>query len=92
MLRPRTNTLGPGATGLAADAFYTVAGQGFGKVKHWNVENAYPVSWKLGDLKTSSSDAAIETLEIAHHGLSLSHVDALTPMSLTAGASDLIPL
>jgi hypothetical protein len=31
----------------------------------------------------------IETLEVAHHGLSLSY-EVGTPMSLVAGASDLV--
>ncbi len=77
-----------GAMGGASDTFMSVAGQGFGKVKHWDIENAYPVSWELSSLSTSSTDLAIETLEIAHHGLTLSY-EVLTPMSLTAGLSGL---
>ena len=55
----------------------------YGLVKRWNIENAYPVSWKLSDLNTSSTDSvAIETLELAHDGLSLSTMMG-TPMSIT---------
>jgi phage tail-like protein len=69
---------------------YTALGRGFGKVKHWDVEDAFPVKWELSDLKTSAgTEAAIETLEVAHHGLSLSY-EVLTPMSLAAGAADLV--
>ena len=71
------------------DKFVTAMGGGFGKIKHWNVENAYPVQWKASDLDTMSEKLVIETLEIAHHGLSLDY-EVLTPMSMTAGASGLI--
>lgn len=78
------------AAGLGAGSlFFTLAGQGFGKVKHWDIEDAYPVSWEISSLSTSSTDVAIETLEIAHHGLSLSY-EVLTPMSLTAGLGGLV--
>lgn len=71
------------------DEFLTAMGGGFGKIKHWNIEDAYPVQWKVSDLNTMSEKLAIETLEIAHHGLSLDY-EILTPMSMTAGASGLI--
>jgi phage tail-like protein len=58
-------------------------GSGMGKAKHWNVENAYPIKWELSSLNTSTStEVAIETLQIAHHGLSLSY-EVGTPLSLT---------
>jgi phage tail-like protein len=79
------------AAGGATDTTMTMMGQGFGKVKHWDVEDAYPARWKLSDLDTSSAKAAIETLEIAHHGLSLSY-ETLTPMSAVGGAAGLISL
>ena len=69
------------ATAMGADA--DAWGQGFGKVKHWDVVDAYPVKWKMDDLSTSSKKTVIETLEIAHHGLTLSY-EALTPMSLVS--------
>jgi phage tail-like protein len=63
-------------------------GPGYGVVKNWSVEDAYPIRWKSSGLDVSSGEAVIETLEIAHHGLSLGY-DALRPMSLTAGVSSL---
>jgi phage tail-like protein len=59
-------------------------GRWLGKVKHWDLEDAYPVRWELSTLTTSGNDTAIETLEIAHHGLSLSY-EVLSPMGVTAG-------
>lgn len=37
-------------------------------VKTWEVTEAYPVKWTGPDLKASSMDVAIETLELAHQG------------------------
>jgi phage tail-like protein len=75
--------------GEAFENFLTAFGQGFGKVKHWDVENAFPVNWSLADLDSSSAEASIESIEIAHHGVSLSY-EVLTPMSLTSSASGFI--
>lgn len=77
-----------GAAGLESDTFMTVAGQGFGKVKHWDVVDAFPVKWQMSSLDASSGKTVIETLEIAHQGLSLSH-ETLTPMSLVASPGGL---
>ncbi len=38
-------------------------------VKRWNLINAFPVKWIGPDLKASSSEIAIETLEITHEGI-----------------------
>ncbi len=38
-------------------------------VRQWTLKNAYPVKWKGPNLKSDSSQVAIETLEIAHHGI-----------------------
>lgn len=38
-------------------------------VKQWSVREAYPVKWTGPDLKAESGSVAVETLEIAHHGL-----------------------
>ncbi|MBN2145909.1 MAG: phage tail protein [Anaerolineales bacterium] len=60
------------------------AGSGFGKIKHWDVENAFPVKWEIDELNTSKAETVVfETLKIAHHGLSLSY-EVGTPMSLAA--------
>jgi phage tail-like protein len=36
----------------------------------WNFTGAYPVRWNGPELRAGSSAVAIETLELAHHGLS----------------------
>jgi phage tail-like protein len=51
------------------------------KAKHWNVLSAFPVKYTGPDLKADSAEAAIETVEIAHHGLELS-LEVMTPMRL----------
>jgi phage tail-like protein len=40
-------------------------------VKRWNVTAGFPVKWEGPALNVESSQASIETLEIAHHGLAL---------------------
>jgi len=40
-------------------------------VRCWSVMDAFPVRWEGPQLNTESSQVAIETLEIAHHGLKL---------------------
>lgn len=35
----------------------------------WNFAAAYPVKWTGPSLKAGSSETAVETLELAHHGL-----------------------
>ncbi len=40
-------------------------------VRQWSLEQAYPVKWKGPDLKSDNSQVAIETIEIAHHGIKL---------------------
>ena len=37
-------------------------------VKTWEVTEAYPVKWTGPDMRASSMDVAIETLELAHRG------------------------
>ncbi len=73
-----------GAPGHSLVSMLTSSGLGI--IKRWNIENAYPVSWKLSDLNVSSFDSvAIETIEIAHTGISLDII-AGTPMSITGTA------
>lgn len=55
------------------------------KAKHWDVYEAYPVRWVGPDLDTSSKQVAVETIEIAHSGLSLSFIVG-TPMGGATGA------
>ncbi|MCS7060131.1 MAG: phage tail protein [Anaerolineae bacterium] len=42
------------------------------KVKQWDVYEAFPVRWSGADLSTDTLQVAIESLEIAHHGMTLS--------------------
>ena len=42
-------------------------------VKQWDFQGAYPVKWSGPDLRTDAGAVAVETLEIAHHGLIVSH-------------------
>lgn len=42
------------------------------KVKQWDVYDAFPVRWSGADLSTDTLQVAIESLEIAHHGMLLS--------------------
>jgi phage tail-like protein len=44
---------------------------GWEETKRWNLERAYPITWKGPSLKADSKKVAIETLTIAFHGLSL---------------------
>ncbi len=50
------------------------------KVKQWDVYDAYPVRWSSTDLSTDSLQVAIETLEIAHHGIATSYEEG-NPLS-----------
>jgi phage tail-like protein len=36
--------------------------------KRWNVHGAYPVKWNVSELKATSNDYLIETIELAHTG------------------------
>ena len=39
------------------------------KVWAWQLDWALPVKWQLGDLDAGTTQVAMETLELAHHGL-----------------------
>ena len=76
-----------GAPGMSA--LSVVTSGGYGVVKRWNIENAYPLRWKLSDLSVSNTEAvAVETVEIAHEGISLSPIMG-TPMSITGTVTSL---
>lgn len=47
---------------------YDVAGN---ELMHWNFLNAYPVKWIGPQLRAADAVAAIETLELAHEGMTL---------------------
>jgi phage tail-like protein len=70
-----------GAAGMnLAGMVSSLFGSGYGVVKRWNIEKAFPVSWRISDLNVDdTSSVVIETLEIAHEGISLSMI-AGTPL------------
>lgn len=41
------------------------------KSKRWNLSNAYPTRWQAGEFRTDSNQTFVETLEIVHHGLTI---------------------
>ena len=43
------------------------------KVKRWDLERAYPIKWTGPDFKADSNQVAIESLEIVHHGMTLTN-------------------
>lgn len=61
---------------------------GFAKVKHWDVEGAFPVRWSGPEMSTSSGETAIEEIEIAHHGLTMSVIEASSPFNPLAMAME----
>lgn len=70
-----------GAPGMNLASALGMSSSGYGVVKQWNVEGAYPVSWNISDLDVNNTESAvIESIEIAHSGISLSPI-AGTPMS-----------
>lgn len=40
-------------------------------LRQWNLAQAFPVKWTGPDLKSDSTQIAVETLELVHHGLSI---------------------
>ena len=40
-----------------------------GEKWRWNVQNAFPVKWTGPEFKADGAAVAIETLELAHHGI-----------------------
>jgi phage tail-like protein len=40
-------------------------------LRRWNITQGFPVKWEGPQLNTETNQVTIETLEIAHHGLSL---------------------
>ena len=56
-------------------------GSGYGVAKRWNIEKAFPVSWKISDLDVNNtSSVVIETLEIAYEGIELSRLAGIPMM------------
>jgi len=65
-----------GGAGMNLASMVTsLAGSGYGVVKRWNVEKAFPVSWQISNLNVNdTSSVVIESLQIAHEGISLSKI------------------
>ena len=49
-------------------AAITLIGPGGGRLRAWEFDGAFPVKWKGPDFAVSSTDMAVEELEITHHG------------------------
>jgi phage tail-like protein len=49
-------------------AAITLLGPGGGRLRAWEFDGVFPVRWKGPDFAASSSDMAVEELEVAHHG------------------------
>lgn len=78
-----------GASGQSVMSLIPANG-GYGVVKRWNVVNAYPVSWKLSDLNVSDiNSVSVESIEIAHEGISIDPKFGL-PMSITSAVKSLL--
>lgn len=46
--------------------------KGIDVVQQWDLDRCYPVKWTVSSFKSDSSRPAIETLELAHHGITKS--------------------
>jgi len=51
-----------------------IAADGKTVVAKWKFEKGWPVKWELAELDASKNEISIETLEIAHEGLSCEQV------------------
>jgi phage tail-like protein len=49
-------------------AAITLLGPAAQRIRAWEFDGAFPVRWKGPDFAVSSSDMAVEELEITHHG------------------------
>ncbi|RMF04534.1 MAG: phage tail protein [Chloroflexi bacterium] len=66
-------TLGAPMQGLYTD--------GLVKVRHWNVEDAFPVRWKGPEMSTSSTETAIEEIELAYQTVTESYIEKSSPFN-----------
>jgi len=58
---------------IVGDASHTI-------VQRWDVISAWPVRYEGPELKVDSVQAALELIEIAHHGITLQKADSNRPM------------
>jgi phage tail-like protein len=56
-------------------------------VMWWDFKEAFPVKWTGPDLRADSSSVALESVELAHRGLSRPRLAALAGLGLEIGAS-----
>ena len=68
----QTNILG-GHEGLRRDLTIKLLNAEHEPVVIWKVKNAFPTHLKFSDLKADANEFAIESLEIAHEGMSVEH-------------------
>jgi phage tail-like protein len=57
-----------GNTLTRKSAAITLLGPGGQRLRAWEVDGAFPVRWNGPDFAASSTDMAVEELEITHHG------------------------
>lgn len=50
------------------DVTITLKGPDDATVRVWSFAEAFPIKWSGPDFKANAGDAALETLELAHHG------------------------
>jgi phage tail-like protein len=53
------------------DVIISLLNEGHDPVLTWKAKNAFPIKLQASDLKADGNEVAIETLELAHEGLSL---------------------
>ena len=62
--------VGPGANQRKSGTIEQLSADGKSVVAKWTFRNGWPVKWELSELDATKSEVSIETLEIAHEGLS----------------------
>ena len=62
-------TMGTFARRNVSIVFYSRGGER--EKMRWNLNLAYPVNWQGPSFNTEGNDVAVQSLELAHHGLSL---------------------
>jgi len=63
---------GPGPNARKGGKIEQMSPNGQTVLATWTFRNAWPVKWELSELDASKSEVSIETLEIAHEGLTAS--------------------
>jgi phage tail-like protein len=63
-----------GNTLTRSTAAITLMGPGNTRLRTWTFSGAFPVRWKGPDFAVTSTDMAVEELEITHHGFRAANV------------------